>query len=389
MKALVSIQQVDQHDCGPATLKMLLAYVHHQWTSIFIDETWPRPMTFKHLIVAAHDHGVTLKGYKLHHYSSVRGIRRPFIALCYLPKAHYVFVIPRKKFRYTIVDPKGSTQDVNADFFQHHFSGYLLLVKHVQPPLNAIPIIPSPFFKGFWLISASLIWSQMLILIYLNQSWLWLLGAGGFLLGCLGWLIYIFQRMRWMDTWMVKQYLHHLSDHEQFTRFHQWKQGLFLLPLHQFYRVVLLGALWCYLSVAAPWLGLPLLAHHGVVLALGKTKTLTQFHLSKDIQQAEEKLTFPLIHDRELNHIYKRVYRLTRQYFFGQLYNILVALLMIILVSVVYPIQDLLTILSALTSCLVSFHYLQGLFYHNQAKQQWRQYGYHFLNHRVYAKIKA
>jgi hypothetical protein len=389
VKALVSIQQVNQQDCGPAALKMLLAYVHHQSSSIFIDETWPRPMTFKQLIIAANDYGVTLKGYKLHHYSSVRGIRQPFIALCHVPKAHYVVVIPQKKFRFIIVDPKGSTQQVSVDFFQQHFSGYLLLVKHVQAPTKATPIMPAPFFKGFWLLSAGLIWSQMLLLIYLNQSWLWLLGAGGLLGGCLVWLIYIFRRMRWIDTWMVKQYLHHLRDHDQFNRFHQWKQGILLLPLHQFYRVVLLGVLWGYLSVAAPWLSMPMLVHHGLVLALGKTKPFTQFHLSKDIQQAEEKLMFPLIQDRELNQIYTRVYRLTQQYFFGQIYNLLVALIMMTLVSLVYPIQDLLTILSGITSCLVSFHYLQGLLHHRQAKQQWRQCGYHFLNQRVYAKIKA
>jgi hypothetical protein len=385
----ISIHQVDQKDCGPAVLKMLLSYVHDQALSIFIDETWPRPMTFKQLVLTAESYGVTLKGYKLHHFSSIRGINRPFIGLFHQPHGHYKLVIPKKRHCYQIIDPIGIKETVKVDFFKHQFSGYLLLVKHVRPLATAITNLPKPFFKGFFLLSASLIWSQMIMLITINQPWLWMIGPMTFISFTATWIYYIFIQTKKLDQWMVKTYRHHLTNRSQFERFHQWKQGIIVLPLQQFYRLILLGTLWGYLTIAAPWVLLPSLLHHSSLLLWKQHYEKNRRRMVENLQQSETQLTYPITQDQPLQKVYRQVYQLTRLYLLDLIVNVTVALTIMIMTSMFRPMEHLLTLISAISSCLVSFHFSYASLNHQREKQQWRQQGYHFLNHRIYANIKT
>ena len=388
MNRVYAIQQVNQQDCGPTALKSLLAYVYRDESFLFLQENWTRPATFKQMLEYASHFGVTLKGYKLHHPSSVRGLNKPFLALLKNPNPHYVLVIPKTKHTFELIDPNGQAKIIDVAFFDHTFTGYILLLKHVKP--DAKPGIPMQrvFFQGFFLISFFLFASLWLLWFYQANLAVWILPLLSVTVG-MAWVVYVYQRMRMLDGVMMNHYLHLIHDPNQFARFHQWKQGWILLPLQRFYRWMVVALVVIYLVYASATFLLALFALHAVThVWLPWAERFHQRHLAS-LQKKEETLRYPHLTKMDMNQLNRRVYQLFHHHLQRWIVFGLSMIFIMLLYGYFFPYQDFLSWLTMVSLMVITLQQHQGWFRYPYEKSRWRQRGYLFLNHQVYDKIKA
>lgn len=388
MNRWYAIQQVNAQDCGPTALKSLLAYVYRDESFLFLQENWARPATFKQLLEYASHFGVTLKGYKLHHPSSVRGLNKPFLALLKNPNPHYVLVIPKTKLTYQLLDPNGQPKIINQTFFDHTFTGYILLLKHVKPEVKPGMPMQRVFFQGFFWVSFFLFTSIWLLWFYQPNltGWFLPLLSGG--VG-IAWLMYVYQRMRILDGLMINHYLHLIHHPVQFVRFHQWKQGWILLPLQRFYRWMVISLVSIYLVYASFTFLFALIVLHGVTQVwLPWAERFHQRQLAS-LQKKEDTLRYPHLTKVDMHQLNRQVYQL----FHHQLQRWVVFGLSMVFIILIYgyffPYQDFLSWLTMVSLMVITLQQHQGWLRYPYEKSLWRQRGYLFLNHQVYDKIKA
>ena len=389
MARLFYVQQLHQDDCGPAALKMLFANVFFDERYLFVEEKWPRPMSLRHMVEIANEYGVTLKGYKLHHPSSIRGIHQPFIALRYLPTPHFVCVFPLPKNRYRIFDPQSPPSLVREDYFARLFSGVIVLLKHVHtPPKQRFQNFPKGFAPRFFPVSLGAMLTVMVGIWNFADS---LIGWIAIMVGVvfvLGWLTVVIKTIFTLDQAMINQYHRLIMDADQYRRYHQWKQGYLILPLQQFYRWLLLLTMSLYLLLASPGFFIPLIAHTclkgGYRQLVVAKKNLTM----KSLETEETSLQYPLNRGQPLVNISHHVNRLLTFYLTEHVLMTLLALTLMGGYYLAVPYQDFLTLVTGITLLMLFSHHALALLDHHQQKQAWRQLGYTFLNQPDYAKIK-
>ena len=388
MNRLYAIQQVNAQDCGPTALKSLLAYVYRDESFLFLQENWARPATFKQLLEYASHFGVTLKGYKLHHPSSVRGLNQPFLALLKNPNPHYVLVIPKSKQTFELIDPNGQPKIINQTFFDQTFTGYILLLKHVKP--DAKPGIPMQqvFFQGFFLVSFFLFTCLWLLWFYQPILAVWILPLLSVSVG-ITWVVYVYHRMRLLDGLMINHYLHLIQHPVQFVRFHQWKQGWVLLPLQRFYRGMVITLVGIYLVYASFTFLFALLALHAVTQVwLPWAERLLQRHLAA-LQKKEDTLRYPHLTKVDMHQLNRHVYQLFHHHLQRWVVFGLSMVFIILIYGFYFPYQDFLSWLTMVSLMVITLQQHQGWLRYPYEKSLWRQRGYLFLNYQVYDKIKA
>jgi hypothetical protein len=383
-----AIQQVSDQDCGPTALKSLLAYLYHNENFLFLQENWIRPTTFKHLLEYANHFGVTLKGYKLHHPSSVRGLSKPFIALMKNPTAHYVLVIPRPHQGFELIDPNGKQIIITDQYFDQTFTGYILLVKHIKAETKAsIPMV-NIFFKGFFTLSLIVFLSLFLVWFYASTIPRWMVPILGGIAG-MAWLGYVYKRMKFLDSLMVKHYLHLIQHRIQFVRFHQWKQGWLLFPLRQFYRAIVVTFVMTYVSYASVTFLMPLLALHTITqLWLPYAERVHQAQITF-LQKKEASLRYPRVTLSDMNQLGHQVFQLLHHYLQRWMILGLSMVLIILAYGYFFTYQDFLSWITMVTIMVITLQQHQGWIRHPYEKSAWRQLGYLFLNHKDYDKIKS
>jgi hypothetical protein len=387
MRAIFAVRQLGQADCGPTALKMLIAYLYQDERYLFLQETWDRPSSFQHLLENAQHLGVTLKGYRLHHPSSIRGIKAPFLALMKQPGHHYVTLIPIGKGRFHLLDPQAEPRLVKVDFFQQNFTGYLLLVKHWRT--NMLDKIPMQrlFFPGFFLISISGFIGILTAWFWQQHHWVLWLGLAG--IGFILWGYYVYQRMRYLDRWMIHHYLPLIDHTEQFKRFHEWKSGWLRLPLIRFQHWLMLLSMVVYVVFAAPgFLSIVIGFHLVLSLWLPKVHRREHQHL-KSLSAFESKLPFPSIPTRQFHQLYQKVYH--HLHLQGQ--RLLIVIIQVLLFALLYhqfvPMQAFLSWATMVSLLGWSYHHHLGLMRLPTFIKQWRQVGFTFLNASDYVKIKS
>jgi hypothetical protein len=383
-----AIQQVNNQDCGPTALKSLLAYLYRNENFLFLQENWIRPTTFKQLLEYASHFGVTLKGYKLHHPSSVRGLTKPFLALMRNPNSHYVLVIPRQHHCFELIDPSGKQTIIKDRYFDQTFTGYILLVKHIKAETKAsIPMVRI-FFEGFFLLSFIIFFTLLMAWFYPWTLPKWIVATLGGLVG-MGWMIYVYVRLRFLDSLMIKHYLHLIQHRVQFVRFHQWKQGWFLFPLRQFYRAMVVTLMITYVSYASISFLIPLTALHAITqLWLPYAERVYQNELLT-LQKNEESLRYPRVTMNDMNQIGRQVYQLLHQHLQRWMILGLSMLLIILIYGYFSPFQDFLSWMTMVTVMVLTLQQHQGWVRHPYEKSSWRQQGFLFLNNKDYDKIKS
>ena len=388
MNRFYAIQQVSDQDCGPTALKSLLAYLYHNENFLFLQEDWIRPTTFKQLLEYASHFGVTLKGYKLHHPSSVRGLTKPFLALMKNPNSHYVLVIPRKHHYFELIDPSGKQTMISDQYFDQSFTGYILLVKHIKADTKAsIPMIRI-FFKGFFMISFVVFITLFMVWFYPSSFPRWFVTSIALLIGMV-WTIYVYARMRFLDSLMMKHYLHLIQHRVQFVRFHQWKQGWLLFPLHQFYRWMVVTLVVMYISYASMTFVIPLTVLHALSqLWLPYAERIHQNQLDS-LQKKEESLRYPRVSLNEMNQLGNQVFQLLHHQIQRWIILGLTMVFIILIYGYFFPYQDFLSWITMVTLMVVTLQQHQGWIRHPYDKSSWRKQGFLFLNNKDYDKIKS
>lgn len=365
---------------------MLLAYLYQDERFLFIQETWERPATFKQLLEFANHFGITLKGYKLHHPSSVRGIKKPFIALMKQPHSHYVTVIPSGR-RFLILDPNGNQRKFSEEYFEKGFSGYILLVKHFQ--LHIRPDLPMNQQKmnGFFLGSYGLFTSMLLLWFWQPIDWITLtIMISGI---TIIWLSYVYQQVKHLDEVMIKHYLALIIDTSQFKRFHQWKQGWFGLPLNKLYRSLVLTGTIIYICFASPNFLIILGIYHGIVsLWIPRMHQHYQAEVG-EIGKLEQSLKYPYISLRDFQQLNDRVYQLVRFRLWSWMLAIILAIALVSIYQQLFHFEAFLTWFTMVSLLMISYHQHYELCRYPIEKKEWRQLGFIFLNNKDYVKIKV
>lgn len=385
MKHFYSLTQVGTQDCGPTALKMLLAYLYQDERFLFIQETWERPSTFKQLLDGAIHFGLTLKAYKLHHPSSVRGIKKPFIALMKEPTNHYVTVIPHGKF-FQILDPSGIQRKESLQYFSKRFSGYILLVKHYQ--LNMQLDLPMNHHRMAFFLRLSYGWFTLIVLLWFWQTVNWILFMVIITLMTLLWLNFLYQQIKKLDISMTKHYLALIHDPEQFKRFQLWKQGWFSLPINHLYRTMIITSTFIYVSFASTQFLLILAIFH-LIMGLWIPK------MARDDEQAlrtittlEQSLKYPHVAYKEFQHLSNNVYQVIH----SRIKNWFVTLLLAVMLVWIYQqwiyFEAFLTWITMVSLLMINFHHHYELYRLPREKKEWRQLGFLFLNQKDYVKIK-
>ena len=388
MNRFYAIQQVHDQDCGPTALKSLLAYLFDNENFLFLQENWQRPSTFKQLLEYASHFGVTLKGYKLHHPSSVRGLNKPFLALMKNPNSHYVLVIPKRHHRFELIDPNGKHKIIKDQFFDQTFTGYILLVKHVQATSKAFMPMVNLFFNGFFTLSFILFLTLLTGWLYPSTLPRWMLPTLAGIVA-IGWLAYVYGRMRILDSLMIKHYLHLIQNRLQLIRFHQWKQGWLLFPLRRFYRWLVMTLVITYLSFASFSFLIPLAVLHVIThLWLPYAERVYQEQLTL-LQTKEDSLRYPRLTLNEMNQLGRQVFQLLHHHIQRWIILGLSMVLMILVYGYVFPYQDFLSWMTMVTVMVVSLQQHQAWLRHPYEKSSWRQQGFLFLNNKDYDKINS
>ena len=373
-------------DCGPTALKMLIAYLYQDERFLFIQETWERPSTFKNLLEFANHFGITLKGYKLHHPSSVRGIKKPFIALMRQPHSHYVTVIPLGQ-GFKILDPNGSQQNVTDRYFQEGFSGYILLVKHLH--LQIRPDLPmnQQKMKVFFLGSYGLFTSLLFLWFWQPIDWMvmTMIMAGLTFI----WISYVYRQVKHLDQVMIKHYLALIVDTLQFKRFHQWKQGWFGLPLNKLYRCLVLTGTIIYICFASPIFLIILGMYHGMI-----SFWIPRLHRHYDaevtgIAKLEKSLKYPFISLKDFQLLSDRVYQLVRFKLRSWMLAMLLAIALVSIYQQLFHFEAFLTWFTMVSLLIITYHHHYELSRYPIEKKEWRQLGFIFLNSKDYDKIKV
>lgn len=386
MKQFYTLTQIGQQDCGPTALKMLLAYLYQDESFLFIQETWDRPSTFKHLLEFANHFGVTLKGYKLHHPSSVRGIKKPFIALMKQPHNHYVTVVPSAG-NFHILDPNGKYQKVGDRYFTDGFSGYILMVKHLQDQMR--PTLPmNHHWRKSFFVSSYLLYTSM-IFLWFWQPIDWILMTITMVGVTIAWLSYLYQRVKQLDQVMIKYYLALIIDANQFKLFHQWKLGWFGLPLNKLYRFLVLTGTVIYTLFASP-LFLFVVGIYHVILSLWIPKMNhvyeTEVHA---IGKLEQSLKYPFIPLRDFQQLMARVYQLVRFRLWGWFVAMMMAIVLVMIYQQFFHFEAFLTWFTMISLLIIGYHHHHQLYRYPIEKKEWRQQGLMFLNNKDYVKIKV
>lgn len=383
------IYQVHHNDCGPAAIKMLCAQLYQSESFLFYEEKWPRPMSVKAMIEAANELGITLKGYKLHHPSSIRGVKQPMIVLRYTPNPHFVTVFPKAKHRFLILDPSQAPQMVSDTYFLQGFSGVIVVLKHFPN----IPVVASKFkavvYPGF------VGWSLTLFFFVSAFIWLtldqpaWWVGLLVGLLGIGGWLYDLVSRYRRLDQWMQHSAYHYITNTDQYHRYHVFKQGWLLVPLKQFYRRWVIMTMVMYIGIANPGFLIPLGLHVLVMTLVATPRGRHLKQLSQTLDEQEKNLKYPLLNIQPLVTIHTMTARIL--IYWWQTYGIMLGLALIFMIGYQqwFPYQDFLTFITGITVMMIVSNQSLKLHEDKLEKQAWRQEGYLFLNQHNYGKINS
>ena len=123
--------QGSNHDCGFASLKMLLANLSNNKDYLHLKKEGRKDnYSFLDLIKIGNEHGLTLKAYK-YATSEVNEIKTPFLAL--IDENHLVLVKENKRGKYLIYDPgKGIYKMKHSEFDQVWTGKTLEVVDYVK-----------------------------------------------------------------------------------------------------------------------------------------------------------------------------------------------------------------------------------------------------------------
>ncbi len=118
--------QGNDHDCGFASLKMLLATLNKNKSYLYLDKEVKREeYSFLDLIEIGKEHGVLLKPYK-YRIEEVNDIKTPFLAL--INENHLVLVKSSKRGSYEIYDPAKGIYKMKYQEFDRIWTGKTLEV---------------------------------------------------------------------------------------------------------------------------------------------------------------------------------------------------------------------------------------------------------------------
>jgi hypothetical protein len=205
----------------------------------------------------------------------------------------------------------------------------------------------------------------------------------------MAWLIYVYGRMRFLDSLMVKHYLHLIQDRVQFVRFHQWKQGWLLMPLRQFYRTMVVAFIITYVSYASFTFLIPLLVLHAITqLWLPYAERGYQGQLTA-LQKKESSLRYPRVTLSDMNQLGHQVFQLLHHHLQRWVIFGLSMVFIILVYGYFFAYQDFLSWITMVTVMVITLQQHQGWLRHPYEKSSWRQQGYLFLNNKDYDKIKS
>jgi hypothetical protein len=304
------------------------------------------------------------------------------------PTSHYVLVIPKHHHGFELIDPNGRQSIITEKYFDQTFTGYILLVKHIKAETKAsIPMV-RVFFKGFFIISFVVFLSLFLVWFYASTIPRWIVPTIGGVVG-MTWLVYVYGRMQFLDSLMVKHYLHLIQHRVQFVRFHQWKQGWLLFPLWEFYRWIILTFVMTYVSYASITFLIPLVVLHAITqLWLPYAERSHQEQLAL-LQKKEESLRYPRITLSDMNQLGRQVLQLLHHLLQRWMLFGLSIIFIILIYGYFFAYQDFLSWVTMVTVMVITLQQHPGWLRYPYEKSSWRQQGSLFLNHKDYDKIKT
>ena len=382
MKHLYRIQQIAKDDCGPVSLKMLLAYVHQSSDYLFLVESWPRPMSLKQIIDQATHYGVFLKGYRLQHYSHLYKLNQPFIALMNQHHFHYVIVVPKPKGMLGLVDPQGSANQVTVQDFFKSFSGYLLRVQDIgKHTLATEEYFYSPAIPLFHYVILILLTLIAWVLMLAPMAQVVFIGL------CVGWssLTLLWMMLGWnhvkrTNTAFINRYHPKITSKHQYQQFFYIKNQVTTLPYRILYRQVLFVTLILY-GAFAQWTFLPFAAIYWLssVIPLRMWNNQRLQHI-RALDDQEKKLVFPLLRPQPLKVIHDTIDRLTHHEIRRIVFAALLAFVVVLLYHTYFPLLQVSSWFVAWTMLMVGRQTLEMLLQYRQDKQALRQAIYQFMN---------
>jgi hypothetical protein len=288
------------NDCGPVSLKILLAHCfnNRQWLQLI--EDWHRPSSFQTLMDAAATCGIQLTGYQIHDHHKWLSIRGPFIVHQSIPTPHF-FVAKKTWFHYFwVYDPARKPYLISLKKLLFKTSKKVLIVtkitKKEHPQHFVIPHIPIIFLRMTYILMT--LWSMTLLLF---PSFEFMSFLTFFMVIFLGiWLLYVYHLYQHHASNMDKLYAHWIVNEDQFKLFYQIKKQSLLIPLQHLYGWTVLTLILFYTLSASIILSLSLIVFLLTYFLLTRPLSKKMADLYQHIVHQENKMTFPLHDDLAL-----------------------------------------------------------------------------------------
>ena len=288
------------NDCGPVSLKILLAhyYKHCKW--LYLIESWQRPSSFQSLIQHAHTCGIELTGYRIHQRKMWCTIRGPFIVHQVTPHFHF-FVVKKTWFDFFwVYDPGQKPYVISLKNLLLRTSGKVLIInkktKEESHPYFIIPQIPSSFLLMTYILITT--WSLTLLLFPTFEFMSFL---SFFMVIFLGfWLVYVYRLYQQQAAYMDQHYAHWIHDEKQFKLFYQIKKQSLFIPLQHLYGWTVLSLIFLYTLSASIILSIVLIVFWTTYQWLSTPLSKKMSNLYEDIVHQEHSVHFPLQDDQPL-----------------------------------------------------------------------------------------
>lgn len=125
------ISQLNESDCGFASLKMLLANIYNDESYLFLKQDEDHgPYSYFELIRIAQKFGTTIEGFKLNNKTNIQDWQEFPIIVTFKKeeRSHAVVVLKKKKKKLFILDPDSSSKWISIKDFLKLWDGTLLKV---------------------------------------------------------------------------------------------------------------------------------------------------------------------------------------------------------------------------------------------------------------------
>jgi len=382
VKHLYRIQQIAKDDCGPVSLKMVLAFIHQSPDYLFLLEAWPRPMSLKQMIDIAIDYGVFFKGYRLQHYSHLYKMDQVFIALMNQAQFHYVMVIPKPKGKLLLIDPNGTTKQLSIQDFFKHFSGYLLRIQdkrnHV---LTTKQYFQTPSIPPYHYVIVSILTTLALLVLLMPFQLFAFIGLSlAWTTFTILWVFLGWKQIKHINDQLIRLFHIKITSRTQYQHFFHIKNQLTTLPYRILYRQVLLVILIVY-GVIAQWTFLPFAAIYWLLglLCLRPWRQQRQKHIVA-IEADEKKLIFPLLQPQSLLSLHHHIDRLTQHEVSRIVLMAIMALMTVLLYHTYFPLNHASSWFVAWSMLIIGRQTIEALQQIPHEKKTLRQSIYQFIN---------